>query len=186
MQLKDVTMSRRAYLVDSWVKPIIFIYIAAHVSSWWTRRDEKSHRISISIIRSNNGVETSESELNEVDVIMGEKPIATPGIQATEYFYSAVIRNNGDFTEELLLVQAKFDTEGSNLFPVHDITIDSSSNLLRQTVELEIPSDSEWLYMLRVPRMTSDEWVSLSTTWPSPVRFIVEARSREVAEAESV
>jgi hypothetical protein len=145
-------------------------------------RAQMRHDLSVSISRSDNGTEESEYVGFET-VLLG--PIVTPGIPPTEFYYTGLIRNDGDFPEEALATRIWFEVGEGSAPAGSGLSLDASSELLLQSAKLNALPEREWLFQLTVSRLNPREWLSLTSTWTAPVRVNIEARSKYVSSGGS-
>ncbi len=127
-----------------------------------TRRDQMRHRVSISIVYADNGVVEEHEPLTVFDVFAGITPEATAEVPATEFSYTSLLRNDGDFAGEELTAQILFHASPERLQPLRGPSLDASSGLLRETLIFEHRTERNWRFSMTIPRLTPEEWVSIS------------------------
>ena len=122
--------------------PVLVAVISTLLTNWITHSPSDRHQISVSIARSDNGTDDTYDPL-----LGGTNPFApevTPGIPATEFSYTALIRNDGDFSEENIVISIVFRGAPAGVAPLSVVGWDASSDLLRRTFQPAPPTESWW------------------------------------------
>jgi hypothetical protein len=158
------TMTSRRSLVREGLEsigvPLLVAVVGAYVTTRMTLSEQDRHDISVSISRSDNGTEdTYPSPFEGGDPF---SPAATPGIPASEFSYTGLVRNNGDFSEEDVIVQFWFEIELGQTQAIAGVSFDASSTLLHQSILPSQSPQTQYHFQLRVPRMNPGEWISIS------------------------
>ncbi len=170
------------YGVDKMVIPATVGSIAGFAAAYFSRRHESRHRVSISIIRSDNAAPRESSDDVFANIFAEPAPEPTPDPNP-RYTYTALIRNNGDFTQEDVTIAITFQSDTQNAGAISAPEIDASSSLLAETIVPTDPVDPLPSYAMTVARLAPGEWISLQTSWFQSMRVTVHVRSDSSAES---
>jgi hypothetical protein len=158
-------------------------FAAGYAGAYFEQRNEDRHDISVSIIRDDSAVPIRTPSIFE-DNPLFPLPSPTPN-PFPVYTYTALVRNNGDFSESNTTISIYFQEIAPDVRPIAGPQIDYSSSLLAQMIQFMNPVEPEPNYVMSIELLNPGEWVSLKTTWLQPVRVEWDIRSEELTASSN-
>lgn len=182
---EDPGSSRRHFL-GHFLFPTLAGCIAGGLSgvagTVWANRYKDRHDLSISIIKSGNANLPDEvADASPFIVPFGPPPVtieATPDPNGY-YTYTVIIRNNGNFPETDLAIAFSFESDTNQTAPVAVTSLDATSPLLRETVQVQ-PLDIRHMEIM-APQLNPGEWISYAADCTIPFRVSVQLRSNNIS-----
>jgi hypothetical protein len=175
IDIDHAPFSRRAFLNDLLFPSIAGAVggaISGSVALVLGKRLEQRHNLSISIIPSDDAVSPLFNPF--LDPVPPAMPV--PGAPG-RYTYATLFRNDGDFSEENVVIAVGFQGPPTPPDPLADPQVAFSTPLLSRAVQEPLTRQGLREYALGFSRLNPGEWVSLQVSWQQEMHIVARARS---------
>jgi hypothetical protein len=180
---KEGQPSRRGWIAEHVLVPVLVSFVTALITVALTAQFRERHDLSITILPSADAAPIPTDPFT--DPFTGEGPTPTPGPES-EYTYTVIVRNDGDFVEENVIISIGYHPAADLGEAVYTPYMAWSTPFLGSTITERVPTGHEVGYGLSVTRLNPGEWVSLQAAWRIPAQVSVEVRSDTVTDSAFV